>query len=211
MKVKRRLATWVVRHVFERGDFIETASEARLEDYGLEDPERIRYVATGRFVVPRVLRRIRVGKDDVFIDFGSGKGRVVYQAARFPFKRVIGVELAEELNRIARYNIDQNRDRVACGAVELVTADAVTYQVPDDVTVAYFYHPFEGRIFARVIANLVASLDRNPRQLRVIYVYPRSADQLLKTGRFELERKMKAPRPALRQWHDVLVFRSKDR
>jgi hypothetical protein len=211
MKVKRRLATWVVRHVFERGDFIETASEARLEDYGLEDPERIRYVATGRFVVPRVLRRIRVGKDDVFIDFGSGKGRVVYQAARFPFKRVIGVELAEELNRIARHNIDQNRDRLACRAVELVTADAVTYQVPDDVTVAYFYHPFEGRIFARVIANLVASLDRNPRQLRVIYVYPKSADQLLKTGRFELERKMKAPRPALRQWHDVLVFRSKER
>lgn len=209
MRLKRRLTSWVVRHLFERGDLIETATEARLEDYRLGDPERVRYVATGRFVVPRVLRRIGVGPDDVFIDFGSGKGRVVYQAAQFPFKRVIGVEIAEELNRIARYNIDHNRDRLICGDVELVTEDAVSYQVPDNVTVAYFYHPFEGRIFARVIDNLVASLDRNPRQLRIIYVYPKGADYLLENDRFELERKMKAPRPALRQWHDVLVFRSK--
>jgi hypothetical protein len=209
MRLKRRLTSWVVRHLFERGDLIETATEARLEDYQLDDPERVRYVATGRFVVPRVLRRIGVGPDDVFIDFGSGKGRVVYQAAQFPFKRVIGVEIAEELNCIARYNIDHNRDRLVCGDVELVTEDAVSYQVPDDVTVAYFYHPFEGRIFARVIDNLVASLDRNPRQLRIIYVYPKGANYLLENDRFELERKMKAPRPALRQWHDVLVFRSK--
>jgi Histone methylation protein DOT1 len=207
--LKHRLASWVVGHLFERGDFIDTAPEARLEDYRLDDPERVRYVPTSRFVVPRVLRRIGVGQDDVFIDFGSGKGRVVYQAAQFPFKRVIGVEIAEELNRIARYNVEHNRDRLICGDVELVTGDAVTYQVPDDVTVAYFYHPFEGRIFARVIDNLVASLDRNPRQLRIIYVYPKSAGYLLETGRFELERKMKAPRPAPRQWHDVLVFRSK--
>ncbi len=211
MGLKRRLAPWVVRHLFERGDFIETAPETRLDDYGLDDPERVRYVATSRLVVPRVLRRIEVGPDDVFIDFGSGKGRVVYQAARFPFKRVIGVEIAEELNRVARYNIDHNRDRLVCGDVELVTEDAVSYQVPDDVTVAYFYHPFEGRTFARVIDNLVASLDRNPRQLRIIYVYPMNAAYVLETDRFELERKMKAPRPALRQWHDVLIFRSKAR
>jgi Histone methylation protein DOT1 len=210
MAVKARLASSVVRHLFERGEFIETASEARLEDYQLDDPERVRYVATGRFVVPRVLRRIGVGPDDVFIDFGSGKGRVVYQAAQFPFKRVIGVEIADDLNRIARYNIEHNRDRLVCEDVELVTQDAVGYQVPDDVTVAYFYHPFEGKIFARVIDNLVASLDRSPRQLRIIYVYPMSADCLLDTGRFELERKMRAPRPALSQWHQILVFRSRN-
>jgi hypothetical protein len=145
----------------------------------------------------------------VFIDFGSGKGRVVYQAAQFPFKRVIGVEIAEELTGIARYNVDHNRDRLKCGEVELVTNDAVSYEVPDDVTVAYFYHPFEGQIFARVIDNLVASLDRNPRRLRIIYVYPMSADYIYRTGRFELERRMRAPRPALSQWHELLVFCSK--
>jgi hypothetical protein len=211
--VNRRLARWAVRHVFERGDFIETYSVARLEEYGLDDPDRVHYVASSRFIVPRVLRRIGVGPDDVFIDFGSGKGRVVYQAAKFPFKRVIGVEIAEVLNGVARYNIDHNRDRLTCQDVELVTEDAVSYQVPDDLTVAYFYHPFEGLFFARVVDNLIASLDRNPRQLRIIYYQPKYMnypDYLLESGRFELQRKMKAPRPApLRHWHDVLIFRSK--
>jgi hypothetical protein len=123
---------------------------------------------------------------------------------------VIGVEIAEELNRIARHNLDHNRDRLVCGDVELVTGDAVAYEVPADVTVVYLYHPFEGETFARVIGNLVASLDRNPRRLRIVYVYPMSADCILETDRFELEHKMKAPRPGLRQWHDVLVFRSKE-
>jgi hypothetical protein len=207
-----RVASWMVRHVFERGDFIDTSSVVRLEEYGLDHPQRLHYVATSRFVVPRVLRRIGVGPDDVFIDIGSGKGRIVYQAAKFPFKRVIGVEIAEELNRIARYNVDHNRDRLTCEDVELVTQDAVTYQIPDDLTVAYFYHPVQGPFYARVVDNLVASLDRNPRQLRIIHYYPKNLNYpgyLLETGRFELERKMKVPRPTWRHWHDVLVFRSK--
>ena len=209
----RRLNSWLVRHVLERGDFIDTSSVVRLEEYGLDDPDRWHYVASSRFIVPLVLRRIGVGPDDVFIDVGSGMGRVVYQAAKFPFKRVIGLEIAEELNRVARYNIDHNRDRLTCQNVELVTEDAVNYQVPDDLTVAYFYNPFEGPFFARVVDNLIASLDRNPRQLRIIYYLPKYMNYpnyLLETGRFELQRKMKAPRPApLRHWHDVLVFRSK--
>jgi hypothetical protein len=209
----RRLSSWLVRHVLERGDFIDTSSVVRLEEYGLDDPQRWHYVPSSRFVVPLVLRRIGVGPDDVFIDVGSGMGRVVYQAAKFPFKRVIGLEIAEELNRVARYNIDHNRDRLTCQNVELVTQDAVSYQIPDDLTVAYFYNPFEGPFFASVVDNLTASLDRNPRQLRIIYYLPKYMNfpnYLLESGRFELQRKMKAPRPApLRHWHDVLVFRSK--
>ena len=125
---------------------------------------------------------------------------------------MIGVEIAEELNRVARYNIDHNRDRLVCGDVELVTEDAVSYQVPDDVTVAYFYHPFEGRTFARVIDNLVRVLGPKPAPAPDHLCVP--DERRLRSGetdRFELERKMKAPRPALRQWHDVLIFRSKAR
>ena len=34
--------------------------------------------------------------DDVFVDFGSGKGRMVYIATHsYPFKKVIGVDISE--------------------------------------------------------------------------------------------------------------------
>src|SRR5690242_902248 len=40
-----------------------------------------------------------------FIDFGSGKGRVLMVASEYPFRQVIGVELSSELNEIAKQNI----------------------------------------------------------------------------------------------------------
>lgn len=101
---------------------------------------------------------------DVFVDFGSGKGRIVYQAARYPLKRVIGVEISEKLNEIASANIEQNRSRLRCQDVELVTCDAADYGIPDDMTIAYFIYPFAGETFRHVIENIVDSLVRNPRQ-----------------------------------------------
>ena len=40
-----------------------------------------------------------------FIDFGSGKGRVLLVASHYPFRQVIGVEFSPELHEIAQENI----------------------------------------------------------------------------------------------------------
>ncbi len=37
-----------------------------------------------------------------FIDIGSGKGRIILAAARWPFKEIIGVEISEILHNIAQ-------------------------------------------------------------------------------------------------------------
>ena len=42
---------------------------------------------------------------DVFVDYGAGKGRTVVLASTYQFKRVIGVELAPELAAIAEENL----------------------------------------------------------------------------------------------------------
>lgn len=120
----------------------------------------------------RILPPREVTDHDVFVDFGSGMGRVVLQAARYPFRKVIGVEVSETLHSIARENIDRNRQRLRCPDTELVHADALDYELPDDVTVAFLYNPFRGEIFATVIERLLQSVERNPRPLRIIYVNP---------------------------------------
>jgi len=130
----------------------------------------------------RILPRREVSAHDVFVDFGSGMGRVVLQAARYPFKRVIGVELSGELHRIAQENIRRTRRRLRCRNVELVRADVLEYEVPDDVTVAYFYNPFTGDIFAEIIRRLAVSVERNPREVRIIYAYPTEVGTLVRAG-----------------------------
>jgi Histone methylation protein DOT1 len=209
----RRLVRMVLgfarRHIFERGDVIDTGGEVLLKDIGLEHPDRYRYVPSGRSVIPRLLRRIGAGAEDVFIDVGSGKGRAVFQAARWPLKRVIGIELAEELNEVARYNVEHNRDRLKCKDVELITCDALEYVFPDDLTIAYFYHPFGGETFERVLRNLIASFDQNPRDLHLIYGYPLEVGAIERTGRFELVGKLRSLRLGIMEFHEFLIFRAR--
>ncbi len=100
---------------------------------------------TAWHVLPRVLRYIGVSESDTFIDFGCGKGRVVHQAARYPFRRVIGIEVVPELAEIAREAIATGKHRYKCQDVQIVVADATEYEIPDDLTVAYFFRPFRRR------------------------------------------------------------------
>jgi tRNA1(Val) A37 N6-methylase TrmN6 len=161
--------------------------------------------------LPRALRHCTIRPTDVFVEFGSGKGRVIWQAARRPFARVVGVERFPELNAIARRNIEHNRERLVCRHVELITADATEFRVPDDMTFAYFYNPFKGATLERVIDNIVASLDRQPRKLMLIYAYPAADECILQTGRFELVRVIKGHRPDRGLKNRVNIYASASR
>jgi hypothetical protein len=179
--LSRTVSTLLARLVVERR--ISTAGiQLELDHF---HPDRVKYEPSGWRFLRRGLKRREVTKDAVFVDFGSGKGRVVYEAAaRYSFARVIGVEISERLNEVARSNIERNRKRLKCKDVELVTCDAAVYAIPDDMTFGYFYFPFAGDTFRVVVENIVASLERKPRRVRLIYASPKLEDVILATGRF---------------------------
>jgi SAM-dependent methyltransferase len=129
-------------------------------------------------VLRHVFKQLRLTGEDVFVDYGSGMGRVLIMAAREPFKRVIGVEMSDELNDIARENLDRNRDRLRCD-VDVISADAKQWEVPDDLTIAYFYCPFPPYVFDEVLKQLFASLERRPRPLRLVYFFMSDPDREL--------------------------------
>jgi hypothetical protein len=184
----RWLQTTACRLVFDR-HLLDTSDRVYLEDLGLAAPGRVEYAASGWLFARRMLRGCHIEPDDVFVDFGSGKGRMVYIAARhYGFARVVGVEIAPQLVDIARENIERARSRLRCQNVELVTADAAKWPIPDDMTYAYFYNPFVGDVFRRVLENVGRSLDRAPRPVTLVYANPVLEDEVLATGRFQLMR-----------------------
>lgn len=151
------------------------------------------YDASGWLFLPVALRRREVGPDDVFVDFGCGAGRVLYQAARrYRCRRIIGVELTERLAQLARANIARNATRLRTRDVEVVQADATHWDVPPDLTIAYFYYPLGDAAFATVIGRLVESWQENPRRLRIIYAAPASGHLIEQTGVFRLIRSRNA-------------------
>lgn len=165
---------------FERPIGIETSKPVTLRELGLGDDNRADYDPSPWLALARILPKREVAATDVFI--GSGKGRVVVQAAGYAFRKVIGVELSPALHGIAVDNIARSRPKLHCKDVDLVNEDALTYVIPDDVTVAYFYNPFSGEIFAGVIERLAASVRRNPRHLRIICLNPAGEAVILAAG-----------------------------
>jgi hypothetical protein len=83
---------------------------------------------------------------------------------------------------------ERARSRLQCKDIILVNSPAEQFHIPDDVTVAYFYNPFRGEAFATVLRELLASVDRIPRPLRIIYHNARDEDVLLATGRVQVVR-----------------------
>lgn len=185
---------------------IETSNEVRLASLGLDHPDRVGYEPSGWRDLRRVIRRSEIGPGDVFIDLGSGKGRIVLAAARYPFRRVIGVEVASEINEVAARNVEAQRAKLTCQDVRLVTADVATYRIPDDVTVAYIYNAFGGDTFQAVVDELLASVDRAPRRLRLIYRTALEHERLVATGRFRLVRMARGRRPG-RAWSEKMAIR----
>ncbi|MCI0633560.1 MAG: class I SAM-dependent methyltransferase, partial [Actinobacteria bacterium] len=146
---------------------MRTRDRVYLDDLGLAAEDRLWHAPSDWLAVRDVIGRLGVTRDDVFVDYGSGLGRVVLAAASFPFGRVIGVELSAELTARAHRNVDAARSRIRADTVDLVTADARDWHPPADLTVAYLYSPFLGDTFDAVVQRLFASVDETPRALRI--------------------------------------------
>jgi SAM-dependent methyltransferase len=184
---------------------VDTAERVALAELALDAADRVDYEPGGWRDLRRVLRPTEIRPGEVFLDLGSGKGRIVLSAARFPFRRIIGVELSERLTAIARRNVATCRLRPRDVDIELVTADVLAYRIPDEVSVVYMFNPFGGAIFESVIAKLIASVDRRPRAVRVI-LRNVGHDRLTQTGRFRLMRTSLGLRPG-REWREATAIR----
>jgi precorrin-6B methylase 2 len=180
----RRLRATGTALYYERRLGLETRGRIELDELGLDPTDRTYYEPTEWSVLGRVLPKREVRPDDVFCDFGSGMGRVVVLAGlRYRAAGVLGVELSDALHRIAERNVERNRKRFKAGAVDVVCADVLEYGVPDDVTIAYVNNSFQGPVFAGWVDHLVASLERNPRLVRIVYRNPVEAEVLERDDR----------------------------
>lgn len=174
--VVRRLRGWVrtlIEWWQERRYGIYTEANIGIKELGITDRGCHHYAATSYIRFRDVMRKITIqpGKD-VFVDIGSGLGRVVVMAATHPFRKVIGVEICKEFDAIARENVRKARQRLLCQDVELLCLDAREFSIPPDLSVVYFWSPFNEEILSTVFARLRRSLEESPREMTIIYTCP---------------------------------------
>lgn len=164
----------------ERRLGIDTRHAEPLGRFGFADPEYQEYTPISYPSLRAAMRTLSVRADDVFVDFGAGKGRVVTYAATMPFRRVIGVELIEELATVARQNLSRAIPRLRCRDVRIETADAREFILPADATVLHLFNPFRGAILKRVVERLRDSLATQPRRVTVMFANPDDFERILR-------------------------------
>lgn len=152
---------------------------------GVHKQHGFRYHATRARPFRRLMRALRLPPGQVFVDIGSGKGRVLLLALDFGFQKLVGVEYSAQLCEIARQNLDAVRRRRGFATpVEVHCCDAAEYDFHDDETVIYLYNPFDAVVLAKVMERLCASLRRAPRRMWLLYLHPRWHSAIESTGMF---------------------------
>ena len=60
--------------------------------------------------------------------------------------------------------------------IDVVTGDALDYELPKGKLVLFLYNPFQQSLIARLLANVEASLRESNREIYVVYYNPDFAD-----------------------------------
>ncbi len=165
-------------HVYETYKGIDTTKGGKDQKYYDYSPSMRGYEPSNWLILKRIHQTIHFSPTDVFADFGSGKGKMVFLAARYPFKRVIGIEISKPLHDIAQKNIRNTQKSFACENIHLVNMDVLDYEIPEDLTIAYFFNPFVNDIFIRVIDNIHQSFLQTPRSIWIVYKNPKMRHHL---------------------------------
>lgn len=173
----REMALWRLHHWFldrasggsEQSQISETTP---LEQLTIASDNRslgVEYTPTP-VLISRWLHRFVPGKhaDWNFIDIGAGRGRVVAEAARHPYRQVMGVEFAEELAADAKAHLascDQSEVRAA--KVEIAQADATELDMPSGNNVFFLFNPFGKKVLRRFVSRV----KENPERKRTLLMY----------------------------------------
>lgn len=178
---------------FDLRNGVDTCRLKSIHDLDVDDTikrDLIGYEPSPVHVVRFMLRSLPIDHARwTFIDYGSGKARVLMLASQYPFQEIMGIELSKELHCIAEKNIANWLRRVrACNRITSINTNAVDFELPDRPLVLFFFSPFHEPVLAKVILRIEAFLRRDRHDVLIMY-YGSRADLLAQFGRLGLQRR----------------------
>ncbi len=135
---------------------ISAASKEHSQEY---KPSRIRHFRL-------LIKNLNLPENSVFVDMGSGMGRVLLMASLYKFKHITGVEISSRLCEIAGNNIKIFKKKLKRPLyIEIVNVDVLKYRIKNDENVFYFYNPFDNYVMEIIIERVMKSIAENPRKV----------------------------------------------
>jgi hypothetical protein len=163
---------------------VETAREVSLDAAGVgqDDVRRgnSRYRATWERLIRRAIEELEIDcSRHTFVDYGAGKGKAMFVAADYPFKRIVGVEYAPHLHAIARKNCESfQSERQRCFRLESFCGDVLNYELPAGPVVCFMCNPFDEATLQSVFDTWRERCAAGERDIRILYLNMRSIREI---------------------------------
>jgi len=107
--------------------------------------------------------------DYLFIDIGSGKGKLLLLASHFPFSGIVGIEYAPALHATAVNNIKQFKYKAGRPGIMSVNANAMTWGLQTKLAVYFLHNPFDLKTTQAFFAKLDDHVARSGVPTFMIY------------------------------------------
>ena len=116
----------------------------------------------------KIFETLQIIEEDCLLDIGCGKGGVLKEAAAYPFKRIVGIDIDSRLIRIAQNNFEVLKlsDRI-----EVTTADALAYQEYGQFNIFFLFNPF-GEDILRIVIDRLTKENVDKKRVFIIYHNP---------------------------------------
>jgi len=159
----------------------------------------------------RFIDQYDLQKDSHLVDYGSGKGRIVFYLNYILDLPTSGVEVSEEAFSYLEDNYENYQEKYPNKAedISLIQNKAEDYSVKESDNIFYFFNPFTVNVFGEVIEQIEESLKQHPRVADIILYYPgvAYAHYLELHSSFDLIQVIKMPKYFLNNRECFKIFR----
>lgn len=125
----------------------------------------------------KILDDFNITEKDAIIDIGSGEGfNLLYFNKYYKFKKIIGVEIDENIYEISKYNLNISESN----KIDIYNMNVLNYKIPNDINYIYLFNPFrqdyiwgsrqEYDNYKILISNINKSYFNKKREIRIIFV-----------------------------------------
>ncbi len=186
--VRRIYGGWTRVHPFDLAHGVEASGFVPADECAGDSPLASQinpYGGSQPSIVRAALASLPEPEHYAFVDIGCGKGRPLVVASEFPFKRIVGVELAPRLAELARANAivvaARHPDR---SPIEVQVGDATAVSPPADCVVYFLYNSFNQSLVAALVDNIERQLQDGLQHAFFVYYNPVHSEVLDRSKRF---------------------------
>lgn len=133
-----------------------------------------RYEPTSYTALTELIKNYTITENDSIIDFGCGKGRLNFYLAYETKANVLGIEMNnffynEALSNKKSFLKEHKFNEDKLNFLNIMAQD---YNISDFDNKFYFFNPFSVQIFAKVVDNILLSVEKSLRTVDLILYYP---------------------------------------